>query len=228
MQRIGKLARRDLLAMMAAGAVLGPTTALRAALPPASRIAFDVLREDSTIGRHVIGFREEGRDLLVDIDIDLEVRFAFLTLFRYQHRNRERWRDGRLISLDSQTDDDGSPYWVKAQAVENGLQVESSEARFIAPAETLPTSYWNPATVRQRRLLDSQRGRLLDVEIKPSGRSRVVLPQGIIEAQRYRVDGDLKLDIWYGPDQAWVKLAFEAKGTEIEYSPLETTSPQRT
>ena len=225
MSQTSQFPRRDLLAMLAAGAVLAPISGLRAALTPGNRIAFDVLREDSSIGSHVIGFRRDGGDLLVDIDIALEVRFAFLTLFRYRHRNRERWRDGRLISLNSETDDDGTPHWVRAEASGDGLRVESGEGRYTAPAETLPTSYWNPRTVEQRQLLDSQHGRLLAVEVRPKGEGDLLLPLGLKNARHYRVAGDLELDLWYGPRGEWLKLAFEAKGAEIEYNPLEMASP---
>ncbi len=222
-----QIPRRHLLAMLAAGAAMAPPSGLRAALSPDGRIAFDVLRDESSIGRHVIGFRKDGSDLLVDIDIALEVRFAFLTLYRYRHRNRERWRQGRLISLNSETDDDGVSHWVRAQAISDGLRVESGEGSFTAPAGTLPTSYWNPRTVEQRQLLDSQHGRLLSVEVQAQGEDDLLLPVGLQSARQYRIAGDLELDVWYGPKGEWLKLAFHAKGAAIEYSPLETASPSR-
>ena len=53
----------------------------------------------------------------------------------------------------------------------------------------------------------------------------MLLPLGAQTARQYRMAGDLKLDLWYGPRGEWLKLAFEAKGAEIEYRPLETASP---
>ena len=222
-----QIPRRDLLAMLAAGAALAPSSGLGAALASDDRIAFDVLRENSPIGRHVISFRRDGGDLLVDVDIALQVDFAFLTLYRYRNRTRERWRDGRLISLNSETDDDGSPHWVRAEATADGLRVESGEGIFTAPTDTIPTSYWNPRTVEQRQLLDSQHGRLLSVEIRAQGQDDLLLPVGLQSARQYRIAGDLELDLWYGPKGEWLKLAFQAKGAEIEYSPLETANPSR-
>ncbi|MDJ0942273.1 MAG: DUF6134 family protein [Kiloniellales bacterium] len=222
-----QIPRRDLLAMLAAGAALAPSSGLGAALASDDRIAFDVLREDSSIGRHVISFRREGGDLLVDVDIALQVDFAFLTLYRYSNRTRERWRDGRLISLNSQTDDDGTPHWVRAEATADGLRVDNSEGTFTAPADTIPTSYWNPRTVEQRQLLDSQHGRLLSIEVRPQGEDDLLLPLGLKSARQYRMAGDLELDLWYGPRGEWLKMAFEAKGAEIEYTPVETANPSR-
>lgn len=217
--------RRDILALMAAGAILAPASRVGATVPTEERVAFDVLREGRSIGHHLITFRPDGGDLYVDIEIALQVDFAFLTLFRYEHRNREHWRDGRLISLVSQTDDNGTPYRVRATAADDGLRIEGNEGSYTAPADLMPTSYWNPRTVEQSRLLDSQRGRLLSVEVQAKGNDQVILPRQAVEARQYRMAGDLNLDIWYGAQGELLKLAFEAKGSRIEYAPVETGRP---
>lgn len=211
---------------MAAGAVLLPAGRLAASLTTeGKRTAFSVLRAGLPIGRHVIAFERSGADLLVDIQIELEIKFAFFTVFRYQHRNRERWRDDRLITLDSETDDDGTPHWVKARATDNGLQIESDQGRLLAPAELMPTSYWNPRTIEQSRLLDTQRGGILEVAVQAAGKERLEVPQGPTDARLYRMAGDLNLDLWYGPRGELLKMAFEARGSAIEYAALETARP---
>ena len=188
-----------------------------AALPTRDRLAFSVIREGSPIGSHSLSFRREGEDLRVQVDILLEVKFAFLTVFRYQHRNDEVWRDGRLVSLDSRTDDDGNSYWVKARATDAGLAVEGSKGSFLAPADTIPTSYWNPATVEQTQLLDTQRGGLMTVKTVESGKDVIETDLGSLSARRYDVSGDLNLQLWYSGDGEWVKIAFSARGSQVEY-----------
>ena len=211
---------------MAASAVMLPVGRPAASLTAeGNRTAFSVLRSGLPIGRHVIAFERSGNDLLVDIEIELEIKFAFLTVFRYQHRNRERWRDDRLIALDSETDDDGTPHWVKARATDNGLQIKSDGGDLLAPAELMPTSYWNPRTIEQNRLLDTQRGGILEVAVQAAGKERLEVPLGPTDARLYRVAGDLNLDLWYGPEGELLKLAFEARGAEIEYDALETARP---
>ncbi len=196
-------------------ALAGP---LGAALPIKEDIAFKVFRDGDPLGHHRVGFRREAGDLHVEIDIQLEVKLAFLTVFRYRHSNREVWRDGRLVAINTETDDDGESYWLQGRATAEGFEVEGSSGRFVAPADVMPTSYWNAETVTRQRLLDTQRGRLLDVEIEPTGSEIVVVAGRTVDAQRYAMSGDLELDLWYAPDGEWAKIAFEARGAEVVYA----------
>ena len=193
---------------------------LTAALPTSREIAFHILRNGDPIGHHSVTFRRQDGRLLVAIEIDIEVRFAFLTLFRYRHENREAWREGRLVALDSWTDDDGTRYEVTARATPEGVRVEGRHGTFLAPAQVIPTSYWNAATVRQTRLLDTQYGRLVDVAVRPVGEDSVARGGEEVQARKYIVSGDLDLEVWYTPQGEWAKIAFEARGAEISYTPV--------
>lgn len=217
----GLVAGAVLAALAAMSAPLGAMPRDGSAVEPES-LSFKVLRDGVPIGRHSITFTEVGDELHVDVAIDLEVTFAFLTLFRYEHRNKEIWRDGRLVSLESRTDDDGKQYQVSATATAEGLWVEGSEGRFLAPADTLPTSYWNPATVEQRKLLDTQRGGLLAVSAEPRGVDAIAIDQRkTLAAQRYKLHGDLNAELWYAPEGDWMKIAFEVRGSSIDYQPID-------
>lgn len=210
------LDRRAFLAGIAASgglAAVGRAWAAPLPRPGLRQIAFDIRREGASIGRHEVRFSRAGDLLEVEIDIDIVVHFAFIPVFRYRHRNLEAWRDGRLVALDSQTDDDGQTFEVSVRQQASGLRVSGSEGVFPAPADVLPTSYWNPATVKQSLLLDSQHGRLLEVRPAFLGQDR--LTEGL--ARRYRLSGDLNLDLWYA-DGEWVKIAFEARGAEVSYA----------
>lgn len=195
------------------------------------RLAFEVLRDGSPIGTHVIAFDHgEAGDLSVAIAIDLEVGLGPITLYRYTHRNRVAWQGERLVRLRAETDDDGTPHRVAVDgAVAGGEAVirvanDGEEAqRPLPPAgapggpAVLPSTYWSRATVDQTRLLNTQTGEIEDVTVTRMGRERVATPEGERMATRYRVDGDLKLDLWYDDDDRLVSLAFEARGSQITY-----------
>ena len=191
---------------------------LLAEFPGAKPIDFKVFRDGQPLGHHKVSFRRMGEELHVEIDIELEVKIAFVTLFRYSHQNREVWRDGRLVAIDTKTDDDGEAYWLSGRATDAGLEIEGSSGRVLAPADIMPTSYWNPGTIGQSRLLDTQKGRLIDVEIAPVGPEKITMAGERIEAQRYKVDGDLTLDLWYTPDGDWAKTKFSARGADVIYN----------
>ena len=216
--RVGALSTSIGATALTALAVAG---SLWAALPSKEDIAFKVFRDGEPLGHHRVAFRREAEDLHVEIDIQLEVKLAFLTVFRYRHTNHEVWRDGHLVAIETRTDDDGESYWLSGRATESGLEVEGSGGRFVAPADVMPTSYWNAEMVTKNRLLDTQRGRLIDVEIVPVGAEIVLVAGQPVNAQRYTVTGDLELDLWYATDGEWAKISFEARGAEVVYARAE-------
>ncbi|MGM0560419.1 MAG: DUF6134 family protein [Pseudomonadota bacterium] len=189
-----------------------------AAIPQDKALDFQVLRGGDEIGTHSLRFEERGEELHVFVEIELEVRLAFIPVYSYSHRNHEIWRGGKLVSLSSETDDDGTQYQVEAQASDDGLQVTSSqEGAFTAPADMLTTSYWNPDAMARERLLDTQFGRIVELQVDEQGREGLETRDGSVEATHYSVSGDLNLDIWYDQAGQWSGLEFEARGKPVRY-----------
>lgn len=215
------LGRRGFLAggLAASGLSLLPRSALAR---PAERFAFDVSRNGSPLGRHVVKMRQRGAETVVEVAIDLAVTLAFVTVFRYRHRAEEVWQDGRLVSLSSTTYDDGKDLFVEARAVQGGLEVTGSSGRYEAPADTLPTSYWNPAMVERDVLLNTQDGAMMPVTTSPVGIEDVETAEGRLRARRYRLVGEIPLDLWYTEaDRRWCALAFSMRGSDIGYRAVE-------
>ena len=203
--------------VMIAGAFLLAAPAMSME-PYDGKLAFDVMRGDKPIGRHVLTFREVGDETHVDIEVSLQVKIGFLTVFRYDHTNREVWRDGQLVSVTTDTDDNGKPFEVRAQNKGDGFHVQTLAEESVLPNAVIPTSYWNPEILKNLRWFDTQRGILLEVDLEEGDIEPVVLANGqSIEAQRFEVTGDLNITVWYTREGEWVKLAFPARGADIEY-----------
>lgn len=213
-----------LIAMLLASVLLLPA-AVRAAptqqltAGPPRDLAFDLFREGNHIGTHTITFHKEGDRLRVDIDIELAVKVLFVTAYRYVHHNQETWRNGRLIAIATRTDDDGEKAAVDATAEGDALLVEASTGKNTLPAGVIPTSYWNPATLRQQTLLNTQTGKLMNVRIVDLGADRIYADGQMIPARHYRMDGDLRLELWYDDAERLARVRFKAEndGSVIDY-----------
>lgn len=168
---------------------------------------FAVLRDGAPIGHHRVQVRSDGDETHVRVDIALDVSLGFIPLYRYRHQSHEVWRGDRLLALDSRTDDNGESLAVRAWATADGLRVDGADGSHLLPAETVPTSYWNPALVSDRPLLDSQSGRPLDVTRQP------------VAPGRWRLAGELNLDIAYGAQGQWSGLWFRHLGSDFAYVP---------
>jgi len=203
---------------------------LLASVPQEGVIDFAVMRDGARIGHHRVTFTPRGDELIVDIDIRLDVSVAFINFYAYHHRNREVWRAGELIGFESATDDNGRPNQV--EVMRDGASIRVKGTAFSGPAagDMLPTSYWNPATIKAQSLINTQNGKLAEVAIADLGDDRIEAAGRQIEARHYRISGDVHVDLWYDRNGIWVKTAFKAPGddTLITYELMGVTTPGAT
>ncbi len=181
-------------------------------------LKFAVTRDGSPLGVVMERFGHDGVGATAEVFIDFHVTFAGFVLYRYEHRSRERWRDGRLFALDTVTNDNGRGQAVAARGRSDGLHVDGTDGRFVAPADVLPSSYWHPRFVEQNRMLDSQRGRLLEFGITEVGPETVTALGRPVDCTRYAMRGDIDLDFWYDARRVWQKMSFTIDGSYIEYT----------
>jgi hypothetical protein len=212
--------RRVLLGMSALLAVRSPVTALAALNPPSDPILFRALRNGSPIGTHKLTFLRDGEQLSVDIEIRFAVKIAFFTLYSYHHTNRETWQAGRLVAIETRTDDNGDTFRVSGRAVGDRLEVDGSSGRLSLPGDTVPSSYWSEAMATRGEWLDTQVGKLARSAVKELPEEVVEVGRQRVPAKRYALVGDITCDLWYH-DGEWVKLLFLGEdGSVIDYRRL--------
>lgn len=218
--------RRGLLA--AAGGLLAaalPRPA-RAGLPvPADgEILFDILRGGARIGHHRVSFAapDGGRDggLAVTSQVEIVIRFGPIPVYRYTHHVVEHWRreaqGGRLLAATAQTDDDGTRHFMRARATPGGLAVQGDEGgHYTAPPGTLIATHWNRAEL-DGPMVNPQGGKLLSPSVQVAAPAPVPLARGAtVEARRYRLTGDARLDLWYDMHNEWAATRFVAKDDSV-------------
>jgi len=196
-----------------------------AALQERARLSFDVFRDGSRIGSHSISFlRESPESMSVEIDINLEVKFGPFTVFDFSHRNTTEWKNGHLWRMQSVTNDNGDYHEVNAKNTGELLQVSGSgiDTYSIGP-NILPTTYWMASTVMQSELINSQTGERIDIKVREVGREDISAPGGLVPAKRYKMTGDLEIDLWYDDNGILAGLAFRARGSDVTYRLTERT-----
>lgn len=179
---------------------------------------FRVTLDGREIGSHRYTLEPGGEGALLRSKADFEVRFLFVTAYRYDHEAVERWQDGCLLSLDSRTDSNGEVVAVNAVAGSGGLAVARSEGRDLHPGCIRSFAYWDRRLLESDRLLNSQTGELVPVQVIPQGQERVRVRGDERVASRYRISGpNLQIDVWYA-DGDWVGLeALTDGGRRLRY-----------
>jgi hypothetical protein len=217
------MSRRRLFGMAATAAtvpLLGPPTSGRAHATTRRDLRFRALWQGSSIGEHRVAFGTDGDRLVVDTHIDIAVRVLFFNVFRLRHDAQETWQSGRLVSVTSTTDRDGTRLQVSGNAVADGFRIVGENGPFLAAADLLTTNaLWDSRIVHEQRLIDVQYGGEIGLVARPLGEEQVVTPQGPVRASRYQmITPHYAGSVFYDGNQRWVKALIELKGHTIEYA----------
>ncbi|HEX9172767.1 MAG TPA: DUF6134 family protein [Telluria sp.] len=178
---------------------------------------FRVYLDDQEIGYHHFYLDESGGTRHLRTVANFEYRLLFVKLYGYEHENRETWSGDCLQSIESRTDANGRRYQVEGRfegGIESGqFRVTGSAGEATLPGCVMSFAYWNPAFLEQPRLLNSQDGEYLDVQVSPPVAESLEVRGEPRAAYRYRLEaGELRLDLWYSTEREWLALESEVRG----------------
>jgi hypothetical protein len=205
--------------LVAAALCLGAGSALAADTAPRGPLSFTVLRDGEAVGTHVVRFQSSPDDSLnVSVDTNVVVKMAMIPVYRFEHRGREVWKDGHLVALTSETNDDGTRHTLKVNGDPAGLAVNGDGTASRMPVETLPASLWNSGTVVRSSLMNTLDGHAMAVRIADLGADQINASGRTIPAHHYAMTGDLSRELWYDGSGTLVQVRFKAKdGSDIQY-----------
>jgi hypothetical protein len=224
---------RSIIVLIAGGLLFGAPAASMNFMPAAKQsLNFTVYRDDAPIGHHIFNFRPKGDKLEVEIDVDLEIKLMFITAFKFTHVASEVWENGRLLWMESETDDDGDPYKLKVWRLGEGMLVEVNGERKLAPGDILPSNLWNRAILTEDKVLHPFMGRVLPLKVIPLGTRDIELGNDkSIPAEGFKIDGGgvFQRELWYSPDGRLVEVGFDAPedGSRIMYRLNNSSSSYR-
>lgn len=187
-----------------------------AAFPQPGKLTYAVIRDGNKIGSQVVEFQRNGDQLLVLTSVKIEVSLLGITIYRFVHRSEEEWKGGELAHLTSNTDDDGDKRVVDLKLVDGKLKGQYNGQAKEFPSGMIPATFWHPASMKQTTLLDQVKARNRQITVKDLGIETITARGKKIEAHHYSVSGQIKREIWYGPDGRLEKLQFEGKdGSDV-------------
>lgn len=177
---------------------------------------FRVFLEDKEIGTHRFELLDKGggeRQLVSKAR--MAVKLLFVTAYTYDHRDVEHWNGDCLSKLTSNTDDNGDKYQVDVQRQGAATIVKTLNGSRTLGDCVLTFAYWNPAMLKQTRLLNSQDGEHVEVQITDAGSDPIVVRGVETPARRYELrskNKKLSIDLWYSPSDEWLALESRTEG----------------
>src|SRR5262245_55550036 len=112
--------KRGWVAAMFAAAAVSSGVSATSAEPADGTLKYAITRNGSNIGSHVIRYQRTGPGLVIEHKIRVSVKVLFVEAYHYESDRTETWKDNKLVSLKSHTNDNGDQIDVQATASESG------------------------------------------------------------------------------------------------------------
>lgn len=170
---------------------------------------FSISIDNKNAGSYALTIQHDQGTFTVTGNANVRHRVLIKT-YTYNYNGKEVWKDGRLQSLDSQTNDDGKQFTVSARADGNALRVTSNGQQRITRTDVWTTSYWRLAAAQFRNqtvpLIDCDTGRDITATLQYVGLDPARVCGTVQNYSHYRVaGGGLQVDVWYDANEQMVR-----------------------
>jgi hypothetical protein len=147
-------------------------------------------------------------------EANVALKHLLVTVYKYTYRGKEVWKDGRLQSFASSTEENGKKYEVSAVAGANGLSVTVNGKPRVSRPDLWVTTYWRLPDAKLRgqplALLDGDTGKDMTGTLRYVDMQQLTVCGQPQNYAHYRLTGDVVVDFWYdGSDrlvrQEWIE-----------------------
>ena len=195
---------------------------LVAAVPPvafaadAVSLGYDIRKEGESIGKEQVRIaRADDGTAVVDVQTKTRAKVLFLE-FRYDHRRREEWRDGAMVRMVADTDDDGSKFHLEAERSTSGWGFNVNGQASERPGDLLPLTLWGRSILEKSELFSIIDAKPYKVRVEALGSEQVSVGGQMVTAEHFRMSGGVERDLWYGSDGFLLRATFQRSGYPIE------------
>ncbi len=180
---------------------------------------FRVYLDDKEIGYHQFTLAQDGGLQRLASEARFDVTFLKIPFYRYRHNSLEHWNSKCLQEISSNTDQNGKQFQVAGMVSDTGFVITSNSGDRTLPSCISTFAYWDKSFLERSRLLNSQTGEYLDVEVNYLGENTLALGETVIQAHQYRLTAnDLDIEVWYSSDNEWLALnSTTTNGSRLRY-----------
>jgi hypothetical protein len=202
-----------LLIAAVTGAWIAPAwiTPAWAGTPPKGVFIYSISRDGEPVGQQRLEFVGDQGKLRVLSHTDLNVKFMGLNLYGFDQQIEELREDDKIVSLTSESNDDGTIKKVSLALQGDRLKGSYNGTQRDIDPHLATSLFWQQPALGASRVIDCVRGKERDVTVSDLGSETLDLPAGRIEAHHYRVTGELNRELWYGADGILLAGQLQAK-----------------
>jgi hypothetical protein len=161
--------------------------------------------------------REDGSTQIsttADVAVD-----ALLFRYKFSYRGMEVWKDGKLLKMQSNTNDNGKKISVSAVADSASIQLRVGNKERQVRADVWTTSYMRyPDLSRCDKtvaLLDADSGKEITAKMQLIGKEELVVAGNKMTCEHFRLSGGVTTDLWYDGQKKLVRQESVESGHKL-------------
>ena len=186
----------------------------------ASSQVFEYTVEHPTYGdigtyRNVV--QQQGAATDVRTELHIQVKMLGVEVFHQDADRKEHWEDGRLVSFQSATDDNGKDVHVVGKAQGDAFVITSPAGTVNAPPQVHPSNPWSPAVLKTDVMMSTKSGKVLPVKVTDTGDVNVTFDGKKMTAHQYFIDSDKHQIVWLDDKGTVVAFQTEENGSQVNF-----------
>lgn len=203
------------IVLLAVGLGLGAPVAAAELTPPGSgMLDFDIVRKGDVVGHYHSDFvLRPDRGLEVRTHVTAEVTVGPIRFYAFHHDSVETWRNGRLVGLVADTDDDGEVHHLRAEGGEQTLALVVDGKTSVTSGDAVPSTLWSRDMLDGARpIFDIGDGQVFQT------RTRCDVPSSPSAPSQCEVSGELTRTLRFDTNGVLAGLSFPADdGSQVIY-----------
>ncbi len=169
------------------------------------------------IGTFTDTIDRSGKATRIDSRLRVAVTLLGIVVYRQESDITEIMHGGRLISLQSVTEKDGSHIEVDGKAQGDQFLVNATAGAFAGPATIAPSDPWVLKGIGPGTVVFTDTGRVIAVNVS-GGDYEMVSVNGVsVSARHFVVMGDKRQDVWLDGQEMPIMFRVTEKGSPIDF-----------
>jgi len=187
-------------------------------IPKGNKATFDVIRKNKVIGTIETIFTKKDELLIINTNVDVDVKIFFFPAYKFTQTTKETWLKDEFIEVEGHTNfEDEREYFITGKDTENNFIANGMDGELILDKNILPSNYLNKEILKQKKMFDTQKGIVRDIEITKLDDETIEINNKKIITEKYLLDasGNPKdkgpfpqYTLWYAKNGELLKFNF--------------------
>ena len=187
-------------------------------IPKGNKATFDIIRKNKIIGTAETIFTQKDELLIVETNVVIAIKIFFFPAYNFTQISKETWSKDGFIEFDGYTKfEDEREYFITGKDTENNFIANGMDGELILDKDILPSNYLNKEILKQKKMFDTQKGIVRDIEITKLDDETIEINKKKIITEKYLLDasGNPKdkgpfpqYTLWYAKNEELLKFNF--------------------